>query len=39
KEIMESCVKLQVPNIVDVEIGKSWGDATKKYQEVLNERN
>jgi DNA polymerase I-like protein with 3'-5' exonuclease and polymerase domains len=25
KEIMENCVKLQVPNVVDVEIGKSWG--------------
>ena len=25
KEIMENCVKLQVPNVVNVEIGKSWG--------------
>lgn len=37
KEIMESSIKLKVPNIIDVEIGKSWGDATKPYQEVLNE--
>ena len=39
KEIMESSIKLRVPNIVDVEIGKSWGDATKTYKKVLNERN
>ena len=39
KEIMESSIKLQVPNIVDVEIGKSWGNATQSYQKVLNERN
>ena len=39
KEIMESSIKLQVPNIVDVEIGKSWGNATQPYQKVLNERN
>lgn len=25
-EIMRECVKLQVPNKVDVEIGKSWGE-------------
>jgi len=35
KEIMENCVKLQVPNIVDIEIGKSWGTAIKSYQEVF----
>jgi DNA polymerase I-like protein with 3'-5' exonuclease and polymerase domains len=35
KEIMEQCVKLQVPNIVDAEIGKSWGKATQSYQEVF----
>ena len=27
KNIMETCVKLEVPNKVDVECGKSWGDA------------
>ena len=27
KEIMETCVELQVPSKVDVECGKSWGDA------------
>ena len=38
KEIMENCVKLKVPNIVDAEIGKTWGDATQSYMEVFNER-
>ena len=38
KEIMENCVKLKVPNIVDAEIGKTWGDATQSYTEVFNER-
>jgi DNA polymerase I-like protein with 3'-5' exonuclease and polymerase domains len=27
KDIMENCVELQVPSKVDVECGKSWGDA------------
>jgi DNA polymerase I-like protein with 3'-5' exonuclease and polymerase domains len=27
KTIMETCVKLEVPNKVDVECGKSWGEA------------
>ncbi len=27
KEIMETCVELQVPSKVDVECGKNWGDA------------
>ena len=39
KEIMENCVKLQVPNVVDIEIGESWGTATKSYLEVFNEGN
>jgi len=39
KEIMENCVKLQVPNIVDAEIGKTWGNATQSYVEVFNERH
>ena len=39
KEIMENCVKLQVPNIVDAEIGKTWGNATQSYTEVFNERH
>jgi DNA polymerase I-like protein with 3'-5' exonuclease and polymerase domains len=39
KEIMEQCVKIQVPNLVDAEIGKTWGSATKSYLEVFSERN
>tara|TARA_R100001230_G_C5566905_1_gene89825 strand:- start:227 stop:595 length:369 start_codon:yes stop_codon:yes gene_type:complete len=39
KEIMENCVILKVPNVVDAEIGKTWGQATKDYREVLSERN
>jgi DNA polymerase I-like protein with 3'-5' exonuclease and polymerase domains len=27
KEIMETCVDLEVPSKVDIETGKSWGDA------------
>ena len=26
KEIMESCVQLEVPSVVDLEKGKSWGE-------------
>ena len=29
KEIMETCIDLLVPSKVDVELGKSWGDAGK----------
>jgi|6_EtaG_2_1085325.scaffolds.fasta_scaffold04555_2 DNA polymerase I-like protein with 3'-5' exonuclease and polymerase domains len=39
KEIMENCVILKVPNVVDAEIGTTWGKATKDYKEVLNERD
>ena len=39
KEIMEQCVKIQVPNLVDAEIGKTWGTATKSYLEIFNEGN
>lgn len=30
KEIMETCVELRIPSIVDAEIGPSWGQATEK---------
>lgn len=30
KEIMENCVELSVPSLVDAELGPSWGDATEK---------
>ena len=35
-EIMRDCVELKVPNIVDAEIGPSWGDV-KNYKEYFNE--
>ena len=35
-EIMRDCVELKVPNIVDAEIGSSWGDV-KNYNEYFNE--
>ena len=37
-EIMRDCVELKVPNKVDAEIGKSWGDITD-YVEYFNEEN
>ena len=39
KEIMENCVQLEVPNIVDAELGTTWGNATTSYEEAFNERN
>lgn len=30
KEIMENCVELSVPSLVDAELGPSWGEATEK---------
>jgi DNA polymerase I-like protein with 3'-5' exonuclease and polymerase domains len=35
-EIMSSCVNIKVPNLVDAEIGNSWGTATKDYKEFFN---
>ena len=26
KEVMETCVDLEVPSIVDVEVGNNWGE-------------
>jgi DNA polymerase I-like protein with 3'-5' exonuclease and polymerase domains len=34
QEIMETCVKLQVPSVVDAEFGKSWGYATKGMEDA-----
>jgi hypothetical protein len=31
KEIMETCVSLQVPSLVDAEFGDNWGDAKKTF--------
>ena len=39
KEIMENCVQLEVPNIVDAELGKTWGEATTSYKEAFDERD
>ena len=33
KEIMENCVTLRVPSVVDAEMGPSWGTATKPIGE------
>jgi DNA polymerase I-like protein with 3'-5' exonuclease and polymerase domains len=30
KEIMENCVELSIPSLVDAEVGPSWGEATEK---------
>ena len=32
KEIMENCVQLRVPSVVDAELGPSWGTATNKME-------
>lgn len=32
KEIMENCVELSVPSLVDAELGPSWGEATNKME-------
>ena len=34
-EIMSSCVKIEVPNLVDAEIGNNWGEATVNYKEFF----
>jgi DNA polymerase I-like protein with 3'-5' exonuclease and polymerase domains len=34
QEIMETCVKLVVPSVVDAELGESWGSATKKIDDA-----
>ena len=36
---MENCVQLEVPNIVDAELGKTWGEATTSYKEAFDERD
>ena len=35
-EIMAECVPLVVPNKVDAEVGKSWGEALVNYREYFN---
>lgn len=36
-EIMETCVELEVPSVVDAEIGPSWGEAKKTVEDAFNE--
>jgi DNA polymerase I-like protein with 3'-5' exonuclease and polymerase domains len=33
-EIMQDCVQLEVPSVVDAEIGDNWGEAVKQISEV-----
>ena len=33
-EIMETCVDLEVPSVVDAEFGKNWGEAKKPLEEI-----
>ena len=35
-EIMSDCVSIKVPNLVDAEIGDSWGTALKNYEDYFN---
>lgn len=35
KEIMENCVKLEIPVVVDAEYGDTWGNAKTLFQGVL----
>ena len=33
KEVMETCVTMQIPSVVDAEFGPSWGDAKKTFSD------
>jgi DNA polymerase I-like protein with 3'-5' exonuclease and polymerase domains len=33
KEIMETCAKLEVPSVVDAEVGANWGEAKQPFEE------
>ena len=33
KEIMETCAKLEVPSVVDAEVGANWGKAKQPFEE------
>lgn len=37
KHIMETCVELKIPSLVDAEIGPSWGEATRSIDDVFPE--
>jgi len=34
-EIMENCVELEIPSVVDAEIGPSWGEAKASVEEAF----
>lgn len=34
-EIMENCVQLEIPSVVDAELGPSWGEATQPLEDKL----
>jgi DNA polymerase I-like protein with 3'-5' exonuclease and polymerase domains len=34
-DVMQNCVALEVPSVVDAELGPSWGEATKSLDEVF----
>jgi len=36
-EIMQDCVKLEVPSVVDAEIGDNWGEAVNTVEQVFND--
>ena len=33
KEVMETCVNMQIPSVVDAEFGPSWGEAKKTFSD------
>ena len=33
KEIMETCVDMQIPSVVDAEFGPNWGEAKKTFSD------
>jgi DNA polymerase I-like protein with 3'-5' exonuclease and polymerase domains len=34
-EVMQNCVALEVPSVVDAELGPSWGEATRSLMDVF----
>lgn len=36
-QIMETCVELEIPSVVDAELGPSWGEAKKSISEMFGE--
>jgi DNA polymerase I-like protein with 3'-5' exonuclease and polymerase domains len=36
-DIMQDCVALEVPSVVDAELGPSWGEATKSLSETFGD--